>query len=176
MIKTFKQFLIQETSLGDLEDSTTKTFPDTKKRQQAVNKVYTNNLIFKAAKPSGTLQIDSVVRGETGNYQINIFVDGVTFADEKQSDNIEILGNDNVRYYIEPISQTKNDAKVRCKCQDFRWTFSLWNYDDDSLYGKPYPPYIKKTDRKPRNPDHSPGMCKHIMSVIQQLKRRGIVQ
>ena len=64
-------------------------------------------------------------------------------------------------------------VKVRCSCPDFTWRFGPYNYEHRALLGKKYPLYTKKTNRPPVNPDHIPGLCKHLMSVVQSISAIG---
>lgn len=70
--------------------------------------------------------------------------------------------------YFERISLTekarKNYVRVRCGCADFRFRFAWEDRDAGCLYGgvpKGYTP-VPGSNRPPVNPDHIPGMCKHI--------------
>jgi hypothetical protein len=79
--------------------------------------------------------------------------------------------------YLQKISPTTHIAKYRCDCQDYRWRFAYYNdAKADALYGVKPPPYKKKTQRPPVNPQGIPGACKHLMNVFIALKQGRILE
>lgn len=65
-------------------------------------------------------------------------------------------------YYAKKHKLT-NTVRVNCSCSDFYFTFSWWNWQRRCLFGKKPMPYTRKTTSYPeRNPQHLPGLCKHI--------------
>jgi hypothetical protein len=72
----------------------------------------------------------------------------------------------------ELIDLEATPVKVSCTCQDFYWRFAPWNDENGCLHGAPPEPYEKKTDRKPVNPDHIPGLCKHLLNAVAVLQER----
>jgi hypothetical protein len=83
---------------------------------------------------------------------------------------------DGQAYTIEPVQYRGTDVQVSCNCLDFYYRFSAWNHGDGSLLGDPPPPYVKKTDSEPVNPNEVPGLCKHLMALTNELKRERIIR
>jgi hypothetical protein len=78
--------------------------------------------------------------------------------------------------YMKPIGSTENPAQVRCKCPDFRHTYAHWDKEQRALSGPRFPAYQRKTTWMPeRNPEHKPGVCKHIMGLFERLRRDKIL-
>lgn len=79
------------------------------------------------------------------------------------------------------VKGTKVDSKklpcqVRCSCMDFTFTFAYHNEKTGSLYGLPFKPYTRKTDRPSKNPQGLSGMCKHIIRVHDYLLGKGVIK
>ena len=69
-----------------------------------------------------------------------------------------------------------NTVKVNCSCSDFYFTFAFYNWKTQTLFGKKPIPYVRKTtSRPPRNPEHKPGICKHIYWNLIELYELGIM-
>lgn len=82
------------------------------------------------------------------------------------------MGHGNYKF----IAQLSGDDPVmlRCSCPDYRHSFSWENYDVKSLQGKRIPyNRVPGSNRPPRNPDHIPGICKHLRAVIFELQKKG---
>lgn len=81
------------------------------------------------------------------------------------------------RMYVEHPRASQHDVRIRCACTDYTHTWAWWNNQHKALFGAKYPPYNRKTKDAPeRNKTHQPGMCKHLLAVIQQLKDVGVVR
>lgn len=72
------------------------------------------------------------------------------------------------KYYLDQLSTHGHDVQVNCNCADFRKTFSKLNAQHGALLGDPDGGTV-------RNPNSVPGMCKHLMRVVQKLMDRGIL-
>lgn len=61
-------------------------------------------------------------------------------------------------------------------CADFFYTFAFYNAQvGHCLYGPVPKPYIRKTQNRPaRNPQHLPGICKHIYHAWALLRNSGL--
>ena len=69
-----------------------------------------------------------------------------------------------------------NTVKVNCSCSDFYYTFGYYNWRTQTLFGKKPIPYQRKTTTRPeRNPQHLPGLCKHIYWCLIELYELGIM-
>lgn len=60
-------------------------------------------------------------------------------------------------------------------CKDYIFTWAWYNYyNGHCLYGTPPKPYKKLTNRPSRNPNHMPGICKHIFHAWEYLRNSGM--
>lgn len=174
---SYKQFkLLQELTVKDLMDGTSKfRFPVDKYPQSKfinINKVTPSigvkTLTFYGEAPSFT-------RSTAGYNQTIQFKDILYSEDEPQVDknNWYYLDDNNVWYKKPELN--KHDLAVRCGCPDFRFRFSYANKKQKALFGNLIS-YTKKTDRPPLNPDHIPGMCKHLKNFIEALIQKEYIQ
>lgn len=78
--------------------------------------------------------------------------------------------------YMKPIGES-NPVQLRCQCPDFRFTYAHWDKQNRALSGPAFPAYQRKTQHMPeRNPQHKPGVCKHIMGLWERLSRDGVLK
>lgn len=158
-----------EMNYDELFANTLSAFPNTNKRQHLLGEVRVEQIAYTVAQPSNAITVRSKTNGnETNTHEQAIMMSGVQFSPE----GVEIPGN---QQRMIPLSAAVEDLKVRCTCSDFYWRFATWDAAQKALIGNPPPPYVKKTDRPPVNPDQSPGICKHIMAVVERIKRDGLI-
>lgn len=170
---------LQETSLGVLQQNTMNFQPPSKKRQNVVAPIQIRALVLvpmRGQRDQGQLKVEATVINGTHQYDSTILFHNVNYEDADRPDNITFVGADKKEYHIMPIDLARSDAEVRCTCLDFYFTFSKWNQNDKSLYGEPPPPYTPKTDRASRNPTRKPGMCKHLLKVVQELRNERVIR
>lgn len=133
-------------------------------------------LTFTPMVYSNKLMVESKTSSSLGTkYTTRIEFSDVEFS-EPSINTISVEGVDGATYSFFPISNRQNDVKLSCNCLDFYYRFSKYNEKDDSLYGGSPPPYVKKTDRPPVNPDKIPGMCKHLLRLSDQLLSIGVLK
>jgi len=166
---------IDETSIEDLRQNIEQGFPKTTKRQYATDPVHIVSMKMQPFTQTGDLKIDASAKSGEKVYNPEIIFNNVEFSKEDTDSNITFVGSDNEEYNITPINLANKNVKVKCNCMDFRWRFAVWNSNDDSLIGNPPPPYRKKTDRAPANPQRVPGVCKHLIKTISALRDAGMV-
>jgi hypothetical protein len=162
---------LTESALMKLYNNTVQGFPTPRKSDSGRVQIASKEFIpLPNAKSVG---VKAVSRSSAKEYNTQMFFDNVVYVDQ----NTEGAGNvfafespDGQELSIEPISYNNGDVKVNCSCLDFYYRFAVWNHNDGSLHGDPPPPYIKKTDRAPVNPDRIPGLCKHLMALADELK------
>lgn len=164
--------LLLELSYFDLEGRTKQTFGN--ERKDKSNRVQSYNLIFIPMEANNKLKV--VANTQTSSkhtYNSNILFDNVHYLDGEQPNMFTFKGNDNSQYIINKLPKG-NNVKVNCSCLDFYYRFSTWDDRFKSLDGNPPPPYIKKTNKPEVNPMKSPGVCKHIMRLMDELQNQGI--
>jgi hypothetical protein len=103
------------------------------------------------------------------NYQTIITFKNVKYLDNETPTSVKIEAVDGSEYNIEPIQYGLANVKVKCTCLDFYYRFATWNNRDKALEGNPPPPYVKKSNRPPVNPDQISGLCKHLMKSVDFL-------
>lgn len=165
---------LNEIALADLQDSTNKNFGSG--REERAPKVNVINTFFIPSISDETLLVKSETKGKYFNYTTKIKFNNVKYVEFDDENAVKILGVDNNFYYINKLSSKNNEIKVNCTCLDFFYRFAAWNASKDALDGDPPEPYIKKTDREPVNPTKSPGACKHILKLVNNLKNDGILE
>lgn len=173
------QAQLDETSAGQLQNNTMQFQPPSKKRQNVMAPITVRALVLvpmRGQRDQGQLKVEATVVNGPHQYDSTIMFHDVVYEDADRSDNITFVGVDKKEYHVTPINLQQNNAEVRCTCLDFYFTFSKWNNNDKSLYGEPPAPYTPKTDRAPRNPGQKPGMCKHLLKVVQELKNERLVR
>lgn len=70
-------------------------------------------------------------------------------------------------YYVTPTLYST--VQVSCTCENYKYTWAYYNAGVGSHYGEL--PHIDppKGVRPPRNPQHLPGMCKHLYNAFNGL-------
>ena len=98
-------------------------------------------------------------------------------TDEEQPENTHYsFSYDGKLYWVQKHKLT-NTVRVNCSCSDFYFTFAWYNWQKRCLFGKKPLPYVRKTVTRPeRNPQHLPGMCKHIYWNLIDLYELDILQ
>lgn len=171
-----QQPLDEVSTVPDLEDNIAQAFPRTTKRQHATGEVDVNYVEFIPFVGVKYLHVRSTTLSNGHNYQQAIQFMRVQFDQQETPDNVSIMGNDNVVYHVHPIKLNNHNVKVRCNCLDFHFRFANYNSTDKSLVGRPPPPYVRKTTTRPSvNPEQVPGMCKHLLKVVEVLEQNGLV-
>ena len=140
-------------------------------------RVKMDNLTFIPMASNNMLKIGSNTTSNNGHdYWTTVVIDNVTYiGDEDDVFNaFTFTGNDGTEYKVNKIPRNAN-VKVNCSCLDFYYRFAVWDDRHKALDGSPPPPYIRKTQTRPEvNPMHSPGMCKHVISLMGNLRTQGL--
>jgi len=171
--KTFLWGLEEESSFNRLQQNIINNFSTTR-RQNAVSEVIIDNITYTPFEDSGILQVEATTRSNQHIYKVILQFQGLVFREQPQS--VSIKSTDGAINYFQPISLGTNNIKVKCDCLDFYWRFAYWNANDKSLYGEPPAPYRRTTNRPPANPSRTPGICRHIIRVVDELRKQGIVR
>jgi len=170
-------FLFERT-MGSLVSVTRNSFgPD---RDTNSNAVQVKDVQYIPLVEQGMMQVKArTFSGPDANeYQSIISIDDVEYINEEEFNNMqgtsevvfELISSGGTPFYVKD-NRTNNDVKVRCTCEDFRWRFAKYNYNDQSLQGDPPEAYAKKTDRPSVNPHNTPGVCKHLIKLKKELER-----
>lgn len=167
--------LDEESTYQDLETGVQRGFPDTRKRQKATGPVSITQLSYLPYVGDGVLRVESIAMSGGNKYQPIIQFRGVEFQQEDLPTNATVKAADNNEYHIQPIPLAGSNVKVHCNCLDFYWRFSPYNAGDESLVGKPRPPYNAQGNRPPANPSETPGVCKHLIKLVEKLKQGRVV-
>ena len=199
--KTNAKDLVLQTQ--DIKDTRNSDFPraDRLKNNWTAKSLFQSTISFKAwrkkySKPGsivlnkpipykGTASIlfNATMKGVTqypDNHRVMIMFSGLKFAKEPFKNCLDIEYKGTV-YYVEKPSLNKSCIRVRCSCKDFYFCFSLWDYLNRAIVGPKPKKYVRKTPspsqggRPYKNPNHIPGLCKHIFWLLQNLKQRGWV-
>lgn len=169
--------LDEASTYQNLERRTVAGFPNTTKRQFAVQPIQIVRMEFIPYVPTGNLRCDAIARSGEKTYEPQILFNNVEYQDEDTPQNVTFKASTGDELNILPIDLSQNTCKVRCTCLDFYHRFSEYNYSDDSLYGGKMPTYQRKTTTRPdANPNRTPGICKHIMKTILALREAGMIR
>lgn len=132
--------------------------------------VGTKTLLFQLQCFGETVEAEHVVHIQFNNIKYFNEEDLTEPPDGKTVKEIEYKGES---YYLIPPT-LKTNCTVRCSCPDYYFTFSYWNYKTKNQFGGPPKKYVRKTKtRPPRNPNHHPGICKHIFQAQAYLHTHG---
>lgn len=163
--------MLLESSLNDLFRSAVVAFPETRKRQHATDTVRIVQLSWTPYIGVKTLFLRGLAenrRGGGGEYRPIILFKGVQYSDDGE---VKVVA-DGKFYRFAQLSESDNDALVRCDCGDFYWRFNYYDHLDKSLYGNKRKKY---EGEMPINPTKSPGMCKHLMKMMYALRDAGVI-
>lgn len=170
------QQLEELSTYAQLQQNTQRGFPQTP-RQQNAGTVQIANMKLQPFGPTNDLKAVAEARNEGKTYNPSIMFLQVEFEDEDTQQNVTFTGSDGEEYHIQPINLNGSNVKVACTCLDFYWRFATFNANDNSLDGQPPPPYQKRSEtRGPANPQRVPGVCKHIMKTVENLRQTGLVR
>lgn len=107
-------------------------------------------------------------------YNQVIIYDNVNFSDTK-SEKFKIpvkLANGKKKYAEVPNSST-HPTKNRCSCLDFKFTWNYYDKTKEVLHGRPMPP---PPGQPIRNPKKVPGLCKHLLQLVNYLYSKKIIK
>jgi len=167
--------LEEDATMPQLHQNIVKGFPNTKKRQHVTNEVNIRNVEFIPFDTSGVLRVSAEAISNGTKYVPTIQFRDVQYMQGDTITNVTFTGVDGKDYSVEKITLPDHTIKVNCNCMDFYYRFATNNYSDDALDGDPPPLYHKKTDRPPVNPMQVPGVCKHLLKLVERLKQLNVV-
>jgi len=80
-------------------------------------------------------------------------------------------------YYLQPMDFDKQKIAVRCTCPDFYFTGSFWLKQKGALAFTRRKTYRRKTTWwPPRNPQHIPTLCKHLVALFNMMSHNNFFQ
>lgn len=150
-----------------------RTFPNTRRRQHTTREVRAPNIVYTPYLQNKMLQAETQTISTNGNRHNTV----VQLLDVQFGEGpTKIATSTGQEISFTPFAANSTNVKVRCDCLDFRFRFADWNHSDNSLVGSPPPPYIRKTTtRPPANPLQTPGFCRHVIKVFEDMRRQGII-
>jgi len=168
-----------ERTMPSLMSVTRSTFGND--RENDSNRVQVKGLEYIPMVQEGMLQVRANTYSQpgTGPYQSVIVLNNLQYinedtfnqANETGENTFEFTSTNGTDFYIQYENNSTVDVKVRCTCEDFRWRFAAYNHGDASLQGDPPDAYVKKTDRPSVNPNNTPGVCKHLVKLKNEIER-----
>jgi len=175
-------FLTEDTFVDLFKNVNGSTNFDSRKRQFSTQPLIVTEIKITPYKGTKSLLVRGIVNSDSGKqYQTIImftrikYVDDIDDVNDIDADTVDFTANNGEEYKIERINLNTNDVKVRCECLDFRWRFADYNAANKDLYGRKPPPYVKKTNRGPVNPNKVPGVCKHLIKTFEVLMESDLV-
>lgn len=172
-----EQELNEDNTLDQLSQNVDRFVPKTRRRQYATDTVQIAQMQYIPAPASFSLKITGLARNfwSGKKYDTVIVFNDVDYEKENTNRNITFTAVDGEEYHVLPINLRRHTVRVACNCLDFYWRFALWNFANGSLEGEKPKPYVKKTNRPPVNPEHKPGICKHLIKTVQVLRQARLV-
>jgi hypothetical protein len=159
----------RESTLAELFGSTVLAFPNTRMRQHATEPLVIEELNYVPFLGVKTLFIRAGVRNEDRHYKPIVLIKGIDY----KAKGTKITDENGKVYEFGPLSINENEVNVRCQCADFTWRFNYYDYEDSSLYGNKRRKY-ESSGGPSANPLELPGMCKHLIKVMEALRQYGI--
>ena len=168
--------LLQESNLQNLYTSTVQAFPQTTKRQHAIDPVKIVELNWTPFLGVRTLFVKALVQsGESGKEYNTLFLfKNVNYNIYDESKAVRIIANGH-EHLFERLSLNSTETLVRCSCPDFAWRFNYMDHLDDSLYGRKRKEYQAIHNPGSSNPLQLPGMCKHLIKCVSAIVELGII-
>jgi len=164
-----------ESTYDDLYQSAVDAFPLTKARQHATEPVQVGRFQLTPFVGLKTFLIRSVATNEDRQYRPTFLFKNVAYKDGPDRGLLKVRISVNEARFIEPLTTERHNVLVRCSCDDFYWRFQHWNSQDRSLYGRDRGPY-ESQGGPPANPKEMPGMCKHLMKMMEAMREVGLVR
>ena len=78
--------------------------------------------------------------------------------------------------YIKKLDQRNFPVAVRCSCKDYQFTWARANKLEGAFTCPRFPVIKTKGKRAPRNPQQTPGVCKHLLGVFKKLRTEGFIR
>lgn len=159
-------------------------FQGTQKLRTNINDTNSFGVVQTAGSPNGLLgntlgieaKFNSLTDKTRAYYRTMIVFHGLSFtftSDMEHQIRIEVFPGSFVWTSKPQVSKT--DVSVRCTCADYYYTWWYYNKVEGGLAGSDFPRYKKvaNSNRGPRNPAKTAGVCKHILVLANHLASKG---
>jgi hypothetical protein len=166
-MKTFATWL--ESSLHDLFQSTIRGFPNTRRRQHVTGPLRITETKWTPFLGLKTLFVKGLVRSEDSLYHPMILFKNVRYNEPGV-----LFRNEGRVITFGHLSKEDTDVLVRCECLDFGFRFSWYDHLDHSLYGRKRKKY-EGQGLWQANPMKMPGVCKHLIKMMESFIEAGIL-
>jgi len=163
-----------ESSLQELYQNTVAAFPNTTKRQHAIDPITISSLQWIPFLGMKTLFVKGLAESNHKAYAPIVVFKQVNYHEEAQPNTVSLMASDGKAYILDRFSIKNTNVLLKCACNDFNFRFRHYNFLDKSLYGRNRKKY-EGADLWEANPQHLPGMCKHLIKLAAILKESGIV-
>jgi hypothetical protein len=173
----FSDWILNESNLTQLYNSSVVAFPNTKKRQHVVDDINLNGLSWLPYKGVKTLYVKGHTQNINNDHRHDpiILFKKVIYHDNKGDNIIKLNDKNGKSFFINQLNDT-NDVVIRCPCEDFKWRFNYTDNIDKSLYGRVRRKYNASNEPGSSNPKMMPGVCKHIMQMMKTMRQLGILK
>lgn len=174
----FSDWLAEDKTIPQLQQHIQQGFPNTKKRQHATHEVRITKLQYLPITNKEILRITANTTSTNGNPHKQILdLQNVNFQPPNSGNNVVIQDLGGHPHSITPVVLNINNVKVYCDCEDYQMRFAHYNIENNCHIGPPPAPYTRKTDTRPEaNPNHVPGLCKHLLAVVSDLKQQKVLK
>jgi hypothetical protein len=125
-----------------------------------------------------TLTISGEARG-TKMYPVTITFYNVDFSTSRDKNHplTAVVDDMNTTFFMEQVTEDEHPVQIRCQCPDFYFTWWYYDRKRKALSGPDFPAYHRKTQNYPeRNEKHAPGLCKHIVGLVERLEKDRILK
>ncbi len=172
--------LFEDQTIPQLRRSIEVGFPHTKKRQHVVGTVRINNMAYYPLTANKMIRItaDTTTSDTGGRHKQFLDLRNIVYDYADTDDNVVIADTTGKEYFVQPIALNVTNVGVFCDCPDYQLRFANFNIQNNAHVGPRPKPYTKVpgSNRGPVNPMKVPGMCKHILKVVENLKQDGVVE
>lgn len=150
-----------------LLESTPKVAPKT---TDSVREPKVSNLDLNYDTGAKRITYSAKVRSNTTNTNYDVLIE---FSSVEPTQG---LTEEEIQQGFQPKpSLNDNEIKVFCNCTNYRFRFDEANRSNGAGTGPIFPKYVRKTNRAPNNPMQLPGMCSHVIELVNYLIHQGFI-
>ena len=130
---------------------------------------------------NNTLRVNSEAKSTTSssNHKQSIIFYNVKYYDRVLKTGLPVKDANGEYKYMGKINANTHKCEVKCSCESYRFAFEWYAAKAGSNIGRARG-YKRKTPPPPEgrpyvNPNFTPGLCKHLIGLIETLKKRGVI-